>query len=146
MGWNKSWITWITWFSGEQFCRDIQAVDANDAITDFTEVNVTSLFNLKVKLTVQTGNNVTKNVEIMVPLIYLSNLLRTLEIPFIKCEFTLDLNWSGNCVTGATNEAAQATTLSIFDIKVYVPVVTLSTQDNEKLLDQLKSCFKRTIN
>ena len=46
----------------------------------------------------------------------------------------------------ATNEAGQVTTFSITDTKLYVPVVTLSTQDNEKLLEQLKSGFKRTIN
>ena len=46
----------------------------------------------------------------------------------------------------ATDVAAQATTFSITDTKLYVPVVTLSTQDNIKLLEQLKSGFKRTIN
>ena len=46
----------------------------------------------------------------------------------------------------ATNVAAQATTFSITDTKRYVSVVTLSTQDIGKLLEQLKSGFKRTIN
>ena len=46
----------------------------------------------------------------------------------------------------ATNLVAQATTISITDTKLYVPVVTLSVQDNTKLLEQLKSDFKRTIN
>ena len=46
----------------------------------------------------------------------------------------------------ATNGAAQATTFSITDTNIYVPVVTLSTQDNAKLLEQLKSGFKRTNN
>ena len=46
----------------------------------------------------------------------------------------------------ATNVAVQATTFSITDAKLYVPVVTLSNQDNAKLLEQLKSGFKRTIN
>ena len=82
----------------------------------------------------------------MVPLKYLSNVWRTFEMSLINCEITLDLNWSGNCVIVATNEAAHATTFSITDTKLYVPVVTLSTQDNAKLLEQLKSGFKRTIN
>ena len=44
------------------------------------------------------------------------------------------------------NNADQATTFSVTDAKLYVLVVKLSTQDNPKLLEQLKSCFKRTIN
>ena len=63
-----------------------------------------------------------------------------------NCEITLDLNWSENCVIVATNLAAQVTTFSITDTKLYVPVVILSTQDNPKLLEQLKSGIKRTIN
>ena len=67
----------------------------------------------------------------MVPLKYLSNVWRTFEVRLINCEITLDLNWSENCVIVATNVAAQATTFLITD---YVPVVTLSIQDNVKLL------------
>ena len=59
---------------------------------------------------------------------------RTLEMPLINFEITLDLNWSGNCLIVATNVADQVTTFSIADTKPYVPVVTLSTQDNAKLL------------
>ena len=62
-------------------------------------------------------------------------------MPLINCEITLDLNWSGNSVIVATNEANQATTFSITDTKLYVPVVTLSTQDNAKLFEQLKFGF-----
>ena len=54
-----------------QHCRDVPAVDNNDAVTDFTEPNVTDSFNLKEKLG-QTGDNGTKNVELMVPLKYVS--------------------------------------------------------------------------
>ena len=103
------------------------------------------MFNLKVKLTGQTGDNDTKDVEILVPLKYLSNFWRTLEMPLINCEVTLDLNWSENCVIVAAN-AAQATTISITDTKLYIPVVTVSTQDNAKLLEQLRCDFKKTIN
>ena len=58
-----------------QYCRDESAINAADgAITDFTADNATAgSFNFKVKLAGQTGNNGTKNVEIMVPLNYLSN-------------------------------------------------------------------------
>ena len=64
----------------------------------------------------------------------------------VNSEITLDLNWSENCIIVTTNVAAQASTFSAADTKLYVPVVALSTQDNAKLLEQLKSCFKRTIN
>ena len=130
-----------------QYCKDVPAVDNSCSVTDFTEANATTdLFNLKLKLTGQTGNNATKIVEIIALLKYLINIWRTLEMSLINCEITRDLNWSENCVIAATNIAAQAATFSITDTKLYVPVVTLSTQDNAKLLEQLKSGFKRTIN
>ena len=59
-----------------------------------------------------------------------------------KCEIN-DLNISKNWI--ATNVADPGATLSITDVKVYVPVVTISTQNNAKPLEQLKSGFKRTI-
>ena len=82
----------------------------------------------------------------MVPLKYLSNFWRTLEIPLINCEITLDLNWSEKCIMVATNIANHAATFSITDTKLYVPVVTFSTQDNAKLLGQLKYGFKIITN
>ena len=79
------------------------------------------------------------------PLKYLSDFRKTLEMPLIKFEINLILTWSANCVI--SNAAAnQETTFAITDTKVYVPVVTLSAQDNAKLLQQLKSGFKRKIN
>ena len=77
------------------------------------------------------------------PLKYLSNLWRTLEIPLINCEVNLILTWSSTCVITNSTGAGR---FAITDTKLYVPVVTLSTQDNAKLLQQLKSGFKRTIN
>ena len=88
------------------------------------------------KLTGKAGDNGTKNVEIMVPLKYLSNFWRTLEMPLTNCEITLDLNWSEKCFMVSTNVANQVATFSITNAKLYVPVVTLSTQDNAKLLEQ----------
>ena len=128
-----------------QYCKDIAAVN-NNAIVDFTDNYRIDLFNSKVKMTGQTGDNGTKNVEIMTPLKYLSNFWRTLEMPLINCEVYLILTWSRNCVIVSRNDANQNATFAITDTKLYVPVVTLSTQDNEKLLQQLKSGFKRVIN
>ena len=79
----------------------------------------------------------------MVPLKYLSNFWRTLEIPLINCEVNLILTWSSTCVITVSNGAG---TFAITDTKLYVPVGTLSKQDNTKFLQQLKSGFKRVIN
>ena len=79
----------------------------------------------------------------MFPLKYLSNFWRTLQMPLVNIEVNLILTWSLTCVitnsTGAVKFAITAT-------KPYVPVVTLLTEDNSKLLHQLKSGFKRTVN
>ena len=64
----------------------------------------------------------------------------------INCEINLILTWSANCVIVYTNDGYQGATFAITETKLYVPVVTLSTQDNAKLLQQLKSGFKRIIN
>ena len=81
----------------------------------------------------------------MVPLKYLSNFWRTLEMSLINCEVELILTWSRNCDIISANVANQNPTFTITETTLYVPVVTLSTQDNAKLLPQLKSGFKRTI-
>ena len=67
-------------------------------------------------------------------------------MPLNNCEVELTLTWSDNCVIISTNVANQIPTFTITETNLYVPVVTLSTQDNEKLLPQLKSGFKRKIN
>ena len=82
----------------------------------------------------------------MVPLKYLRNFWRTLEMPLINCEVNLILIWSSTCVLVSTNAANQNATFAITDTKIYVPVVTLSTQENTKFPQQLKSGFKRLIN
>ena len=71
---------------------------------------------------------------------------RNLEMSLINCELNLILTWSTTCVIVSTNVANKNTTFEITDTKLYVPVVTLSTQDNSKLLQQLNSRFKRVIN
>ena len=82
----------------------------------------------------------------MVPLKYLSNFWRTLKMPLINCEVNLILTWYASCLIVYNNDVNQGATFEITRTKIYVPVVTLSTQDNAKLLTQLKSDFKRTIN
>ena len=110
------------------------------------------------------GNTKIKiNLEIVVPLKYLSNFLGPLDMHLINCEVSLTLMWSENCdltdITTQTARAAQGdnrareridaptnvTFIKITDTKLCVPVVTLSTKDDNNFLEQLKSGFKRTI-
>ena len=67
-------------------------------------------------------------------------------MPLVNCEVNLILTWSSTCVFVATNIPNQNATFAITDTKLYVPVVTLSTKENNKFLQQLKSGFKRVIN
>ena len=130
-----------------QYCKNILARnDANNAIIIFSEDNITDSFKFKAKITGQTGNNGTKDVEIMVPLKYLSTFWRPLEMPLINCVVSLILTWSSTCVLIATNIQNLNAIFAITNTKLYVPVVTLSTQENTKFFQQLKSGFKRVIN
>ena len=81
----------------------------------------------------------------MVSLKYLSSLWRTLEMLLINCEFNIILTWSADCVIIYTDVANKILTVTITETNLYVPVVTLSTQDKAKLLPKLKTGFKRTI-
>ena len=115
-------------------------------IAEFDGANATDSFNFKTKITGQTNDDGRiDDVEMMVPLKHLSNFWRTLKMPLINCEVELILTWSTNCVIIYTNVVDQVPTFTITETNLYVSVVTLSTQDNAKLLSQLKSGFKRTI-
>ena len=119
------------------------AVNNNGKIVEFNDTNATDSFNFKLKITDQTGNNGgIDNVEIMVPLKYLSNFWRTLEMPLINCGINLILAWSENFVIVYTDISNQNPTFEITETKLYILVVTLSSEDNAKLLTHLKSeCF-----
>ena len=126
-----------------QYCKEIPALDNDDNITDFNGTNATDSFNFKTKITDQTAaNNSNGNiagrvdVKIMVPLKYLSNFWRTLKMPLINCEIELILDWSENCIIIYTNVDDQVPTFTITETNLYVPGVTLSTQDNSKLIQQ----------
>ena len=93
-----------------QYFKDIPAVDNNNAIVNFAESNFANSFNFKVKMTGQTGNDQTKNVEIMVPLKYLRNFWRASEMPLTNCEIDLILTCSANCFIVSINVANQNAT------------------------------------
>ena len=105
------------------------------------------------------ANKVCKNeTEIAIPLKHSSNFWRTLNIPLINCEIELILTWSKYCaladmtVRAARNNndppailARTGLEFQITDTKLCIPVVTLSKENDKKLLEQLKSGFKRTL-
>ena len=86
-------------------------------------------------------NGVFKNVKIAVPLKYLSNFWRSLEMPLINCKIHLELNCTKDCVMSAIAD----TTFKITNTKLYVPIVTLSRKDNVKLVKLLEEGFKRPV-
>ena len=105
-------------------------------------INNASSFKYKANLIGNTENNGTKNrVKIAVPLKYLSNFWRLLEIPLINCKVELSLNWIERCLLTVAN----TTIFEITDAKLYVPIVTLSAEDNAKLSKLLSQGFKRTV-
>ena len=104
-------------------------VDANNHIP-----NNSSSYKYKSRLI--TNRN---GVEIAVPLKYLSNFWRSLEILLINCKAELSLTWDENCIL---TSLAENLTFTIADAKLYVPVVTLSVEDNVKLTKLLNEGFK----
>ena len=125
-----------------QFKSDEQNMNNNNP------VNVTTADSLSFKykssfigeLTAVGGNRVFKNVRIAVPLKHLSNFWRSLEMPLINCKIHLELNWSKDYVISTTDEAA----FKITNTKLYVPIVTLSSKGNVKLV-KLLELFKSPV-
>ena len=93
----------------------------NDIIVFLADICGSILFNFKFKITGKTGNDFTKHVEIMVPLKYLSNFWRNLEIPLITCEINLQLKSPASSFLVAGTEANQVSALIMTDTKLYVP-------------------------
>ena len=97
------------------------------------------------------------DVEIAIPLKYLGNFWRSLDIPLINCKITLILSWYKECVlvgkafrgppAAAANRINSPTSakFEITECKLCVPVVTLSAENDNELLEQLKSEFRITI-
>ena len=101
------------------------------------------------------NNSGKKNVELAIPLKYLGNFWRALDMLSISCEVSLELKWNKNCIitsqqigvnlNGGNTAAPTNATLAKNDCKLYIPVVTLSKDDEIKLLTNLKSGFTREI-
>ena len=114
-----------------QFKRD--EVPANNA--DLT-INNSQSFKYKAALLGKTAdavnntNSSVKEAKIVVPLKYLSNFWRSLEMPLINCKVYLELNWIEDCILSSAGDSAK---FAITDAKLHVPIVTLSTKDSENL-------------
>ena len=112
------------------------SVDANHIPNNFG-ILVSSPF--KYKSSFITDRN---DVKIAVPLKYLINFWRSLEIPLIICKVELSLTWNENCIL---TSLAGNSTFTMIDAKLYVPVVTFSTEDNAKLTKFLNEGFKISV-
>ena len=151
------------------YYRDELTNDDNDNFANIDLVN-SEAFKYKNKITGNTYNvdaddddyDVNKNgmqeVELDIPLKYLGNFWRALNIPLISCEVSLQLKWDKNCIITSLEQRQvdagppivrdnppTGATLAINDCKLYVPVVTLSKDDKTKLFTNLKLGFKREI-
>ena len=132
-----------------QYKRD----EPPDNIDNNLATNTSSSFNYKVHLLGNPAivNNVARrNLKIVVPLKYLSNFFISIEMPLINCKIKLNLTWKKECVLSTDNDAdaADAANNPVFiinDTKLYVPVVTLSKEDNKDFIDQQNKGFQRSI-
>ena len=123
-----------------QFKRDEQNMN-NGNIADVTTDDSTSFEYKSSILGNRAVTGVLENAAIVVPLKYLSNFFRLLEMPLINCEIRLELKWRNNCVMFTI----AYTTFKITNTKLYVPIATLSTKDNVNLTKQLNEGFKRSV-
>ena len=88
------------------------------------------------------AGKVVNNVKIAVPLKYLRNFFRSLVMPLINCKIHLELEWSKDCVF---SNVAGNSKFIIRDTKLYVPVVTLSKEDNKDFIEQQNKAFQISI-
>ena len=91
---------------------------------------------------VNNTNSSVKDAKIVVPLKYLSNFWRSLEMSLINCKVYLELNWIEDCILSSAENAAK---FAIADPKLHVPIVTLSTKDSANLIKKLSEGFKRFV-
>ena len=125
-----------------QYKRDEPPED--DAVADLTADN-SSFFKYKVSSLGNpvVANNIARiNVKVVVPLKYLSNFFRSLEMPVINCKIKLNLTWKKECLLSTDDGNA---VFIINDTKMYVQVVTLSKEDNKDFIEQQNKGFQRSI-
>ena len=150
------------------YYRDELTNDNNNNFANRNVVN-SNTFKYKYKIIGNTYNvdvdadgydaneNGTETIELVIPLKYLGNFWKALNMPLISCEVSLELKWNKNCIITSLEQrkldapavgrdgAPTGASLAINDCKLYIPVVTLSKDDEIKLLTNLKSGFTREI-
>ena len=126
-----------------QFKRDELNVTTNpDVATD----NSRSFKYKSSYLGAPTATGALNSVKLVVPLKYVSNFFRSLEMPLLNCKINLELSYTKNCVLStAPSDDHNKTAFQIISTKLYVPIVTLSTKDNVNLTKQLNEGFKRSF-
>ena len=124
-----------------QFKGDEQNMNGNN-IADVSTADSSSFKYKSSLLRTPKATGALENAKIVVLLKYLSNFFRSLEMPLINCKIHLKSNWTKNCVMSS---AAGITTIQITITKLYVPIVTLSIEDNVNLTKQLNEGFKRSV-
>ena len=97
-------------------------------------------FKFKQKTTGKTWADGTKDAKIMMLLKYFSNFLRTIRMLLINCKINFILTWSANCIISSA-AANQATTFAITDTIIYLPTLTLSTQNYNKTITTTETNF-----
>ena len=108
--------------------------------------NDTTSLVYKSKLISGTDDNNVNNVKLVVPLKYVRSFFRSVEMPLVNCKIDFELTRHNDCMISSVNAAAgQVVSFMMTNTKLYVPVVTLSTKDNNNLTKQLNDGFKRTI-
>ena len=88
------------------------------------------------------AHRIWKHINIAVPLKYISNFFRNLELPLINTKLYMELNWTKYSVLCNQNQNSifQAT-----KCELYIPIVTLNTENNNKLSELLSKGFERTV-
>ena len=161
---NYSMTSGSLWnYYRDEINDDADETDNNDNMLNNNKTITSKSFEYKTKLIGSMPNNSDiLDAEVVVPLKYYSNFWRSLDLQLINCKTELDLRWEKNCIISEISrtfrairntdpveyEVVIATTGAAFQInnaKLYVPVVTLSINDNMKFLENKKQGFKRTI-
>ena len=129
-----------------QFKRDEPAANADlttdNGISNSQSFKYKAALVGKTKDAVNNTNRSVKNTKIVVPLKYLSNFWRSLEMPIINCKIHLESNWIEDSILSSAGDSRK---FRITDAKLHVPIVTLSTKDIVNLTKQLSNGFKRSV-
>ena len=126
-----------------QFKRDeVPAGNANLTINNFQSFKYKAALLRKTADAVANTNSFVKDTKVVIPLKYLGNIWRLLEMPLIICKVYLELNWIENCILSSAGNTAK---FAITDNKLHVPIVTLPTKESENLAKQLNKGFGRSV-